>query len=282
MPLSLAQHHKPELLGSDMHPIPLAQGFQSGVPGQQSAAGVGAAEQQQQPAQGLPQQQARGRGAPAGGGLPLPPDAAARLQLHYHTSWQQPVLHHSINGGEWQGFEMQPVVSGSGWWKAADLHLDGSSSSSSRAGNGSGSSSGSGSNGGAAAEAAAAATAAGAPLLEFVVTDGQDSWDKPLEGGNYQIHSPGRWHLREGRLAAAAALPVLVVSDLDDTMIGDDEATAAFTAWWLAEGVAAGGRLVYNTGRALDLFQALLAEKGQLLAEPDRLISSLGTRIYAK
>jgi hypothetical protein len=253
----------------------LLQGFRGGAqqqaPTHQSVGGYEAAEQQQHAAQGLPQQQGRGRGAAAGGSLPSPADAATRLQLHYHTSWQQPVLHHSINGGEWRGLEMQPVVSGSGWWKAVDLHLNGSNGSSRRAG----------SSNGAAAEAAAA-TAAGAPLLEFVVTDGQDGWDKPLDGSNYQVGAPGRWHLREGHLAAAAAPPVLVISDLDDTMIGDDEATAAFTAWWQAEGVAAGGRLVYNTGRALDLFQALLSEKGHLLVEPDRLISSLGTRIYAK
>ena len=64
--------------------------------------------------------------------------------------------------------------------------------------------------------------------------------------------------------------------------IGDDEATAAFTAWWHAEGVPAGGRLVYNTGRALDLFESLLQQKGALLAEPDALISAIGTRVYEK
>ena len=31
------------------------------------------------------------------------------LQLHYYSSWDQPVLHHSINGGEWQGLKMQKV-----------------------------------------------------------------------------------------------------------------------------------------------------------------------------
>ncbi len=41
---------------------------------------------------------------------------------------------------------------------------------------------------------------------------------------------------------------VLLVSDLDDTMMGDDEATAAFTSWWQSAMVPAGGRLVYNTG----------------------------------
>lgn len=52
------------------------------------------------------------------------------------------------------------VVSGGGWWTAANLHWDGSVAASS-----SGSSSDNGGNG-------------SPPLLEFVVTDGQDAWDK--------------------------------------------------------------------------------------------------------
>jgi hydroxymethylpyrimidine pyrophosphatase-like HAD family hydrolase len=65
-------------------------------------------------------------------------------------------------------------------------------------------------------------------------------------------------------------------------MIGDDAGTAAFRQWWHEEGVPAGGRLVYNTGRALDLFEQLLQDKGQVLPEPDMLISAIGTRIYTK
>ena len=136
------------------------------------------------------------------------------------------------------------------------------------------------SNGSAAAAAPAAAEAV--PLLEFVITDGLEAWDKAPDGVNYTIHHPGCWQLRDGQLKPAVAPPVLVVSDLDDTMIGDDAGTAAFSQWWCEEAVPAGGRLVYNTGRALDLFESLLQEKGQVMAEPDMLISSLGTRIYVK
>lgn len=116
------------------------------------------------------------------------------------------------------------VVSGDGWWKAASLDAAACSSS--------------GDNGSAAA-----------PLLEFVVTDGFDSWDKAPTGGNYTIQEAGCWQLADGVLAQAERPPVLLVSDLDDTMIGDDDATAAFTRWWQEEAVPAGGRLVFNTGR---------------------------------
>lgn len=195
------------------------------------------------------------------------------------------------------------VVSGDGWWKAVSLDA---------AANSGGSSDENGS--------------AAAPLLEFVLTDGFDSWDKAPEGGNYKIQEGGVWQLADGLLAQPERPPVLLVSDLDDTMIGDDAATAAFTRWWQEEAVPAGGRLVFNTGRvsrlgerqeqgctlwrarcragahpcccplpgcaqpppccpprqALDLFQALLVEKGDVLAQPDMLISAIGTRIYAK
>lgn len=32
-----------------------------------------------------------------------------RLQLHYRTQWSQPLLHHSLAGGEWRGVPMQRV-----------------------------------------------------------------------------------------------------------------------------------------------------------------------------
>jgi hypothetical protein len=41
----------------------------------------------------------------------------------------------------------------------------------------------------------------------------------------------------------------MLVSDLDGTMVGDDEATATFRDWWEDVGALKGGLLVYNTGR---------------------------------
>lgn len=71
-------------------------------------------------------------------------------------------------------------------------------------------------------------------------------------GGNYTITAPGTYTLRRGTLSQlpeAAPNPVMVVSDLDGTMVGDDAATAAFRDWWENEALLRGGVLVYNTGR---------------------------------
>ncbi len=122
------------------------------------------------------------------------------------------------------------VVSGDGSWKAASLDAAADTGASG-------------------AENGAAAP----PLMEFVITDGFDSWDKAPEGGNYVVREGGVWQLADGLLAQAERPPVLLVSDLDDTMIGDDAATAAFTRWWQEEAVPAGGRLVFNTGRVRGL-----------------------------
>jgi len=51
-------------------------------------------------------------------------------------------------------------------------------------------------------------------------------------GGNYVINERGRFTLRDGEIAAVPGPPVLVVSDLDDTMIGDDGGTAVFKRFW--------------------------------------------------
>jgi sucrose-6F-phosphate phosphohydrolase len=122
--------------------------------------------------------------------------------------------------------------------------------------------------------------------LELVITDGQGAWDKAPGDQNYKIQSPGRYRMEFGQLHPVTSPPVLVVTDLDDTLIGssshDDEATLKFTQWWQSYGVPAGGRLVYNTGRALNLFHQLLEEKAHCMPEPDLLISSVGTKIYKK
>ena len=81
--------------------------------------------------------------------------------------------------------------------------------------------------------------------------------------------------LRDGEVQQSEGQPVMVVSDLDGTMIGDDAATAAFKQFWETEAVTRGSLLVYNTGRALNKFKELCGEKAGCLAMPDVLISSV-------
>lgn len=117
---------------------------------------------------------------------------------------------------------------------------------------------------------------------EFVLTDNAGNWDKSDSGENYKVVGPGRYVLSHGRLHTPPIPPVLIVTDLDDTLVGDDEATAAFKDWWHSQGAPAQGRLVYNTGRSVELFQELLKEKAHCLPECDVLISSVGTKIYVR
>ncbi len=70
------------------------------------------------------------------------------------------------------------------------------------------------------------------------------------------------------------------MSDLDGTMIGDDAGTRAFGSYWHTTAAAMGSKLVYSTGRALDSFLELAAEKGADLPRPDVLICAVGTKVY--
>jgi HAD superfamily hydrolase (TIGR01484 family) len=167
---------------------------------------------------------------------------------------------------------MAPVASGGGRWHALRLPLPPAGLDASAGGAASTS------------ESTSDTAAADAPLLEFVVTDGADAWDKAAGGANYAARAPGRWALAGGALGRPAAPPLLLVSDLDGTLVSSeddgDAGTAAFAAWWAAAAVPAGSRLVYNTGRALDLFEELAAAKAGLLPRPDALIASVGTKVY--
>ena len=80
--------------------------------------------------------------------------------------------------------------------------------------------------------------------------------------------------------------PLMLVSDLDGTMVGDtaatDAATRRFRDWWEREQRPAGGQLVFSTGRTLAGFLHLRDAKGATLADPDLLVGGVGTRVYRR
>ena len=80
-------------------------------------------------------------------------------------------------------------------------------------------------------------------------------------------------------LKQVAVTPFLFVTDLDNTLVGDDEALAELSRQ-LNLHRQDGTKIVYATGRSPILYQQLQSEK-QLL-EPDALIASVGTEIYLK
>lgn len=72
--------------------------------------------------------------------------------------------------------------------------------------------------------------------------------------------------------------PFLFVTDLDNTLVGDDEALAVLNRHLTQHRQAYGTKVVYSTGRSLTSYRQLKAEKS--LLDPDALVTSVGTEIY--
>ncbi|MDF5731423.1 MAG: sucrose-phosphate phosphatase [Rhizonema sp. PD38] len=70
----------------------------------------------------------------------------------------------------------------------------------------------------------------------------------------------------------------LFVTDLDNTLVGDDQALAQLNNSLQKHRQEYGTRIIYATGRSPDLYQELKEAKN--LLDPDALVSSVGTEIY--
>ncbi|QDU97352.1 HAD-IIB family hydrolase [Lignipirellula cremea] len=75
--------------------------------------------------------------------------------------------------------------------------------------------------------------------------------------------------------ADAADPRLLIVSDVDGTMLGDDEGLARFVAWW--EPLRDVVLLAYNSGRFVESLQESVRDTG--LPEPHAFIGGVGTQI---
>ncbi|MEP0854196.1 MULTISPECIES: sucrose-phosphate phosphatase [Cyanophyceae] len=72
--------------------------------------------------------------------------------------------------------------------------------------------------------------------------------------------------------------PFLFVTDLDNTLVGDDDALAELNRHLSKHREECGTKIVYATGRSPVLYQELATERE--LIEPDVLVLSVGTEIY--
>ncbi len=72
----------------------------------------------------------------------------------------------------------------------------------------------------------------------------------------------------------------LIVTDLDNTLVGDDAALKELNQPLSEHRQEHGTRIVYATGRSRDLYNILTTEK--TLLPPDALVAAVGTEIYLK
>lgn len=72
--------------------------------------------------------------------------------------------------------------------------------------------------------------------------------------------------------------PFLLVTDLDNTLVGDDNALQELNQRLDQHRQEHGTKIVYATGRSLALYRQLTTE--QQLLQPDALIAAVGTEIY--
>lgn len=79
-------------------------------------------------------------------------------------------------------------------------------------------------------------------------------------------------------LAEVALTKFLFVTDLDNTLVGDDQALAELNRRLSQHRREQGTKIVYATGRSPILYHQLQTEKR--LLEPDALIAAVGTEIY--
>lgn len=70
----------------------------------------------------------------------------------------------------------------------------------------------------------------------------------------------------------------LLVTDLDDTLVGDGPSLQGLCRRLADSASAHGSRIVYTTGRSLTLYRELAA--AERLPSPDALVTSVGTEIY--
>uniref|UniRef100_A0A7S1LPE9 Sucrose phosphatase-like domain-containing protein n=1 Tax=Alexandrium catenella TaxID=2925 RepID=A0A7S1LPE9_ALECA len=177
------------------------------------------------------------------------------MRLLYKTGWQRCAVHYRVPGGDTWITQPLGEMRGAPDWKVVDLEKG---------------------------------------AAEFVMRNEEGTeWDNPppeLGTKNYEPRTAGcpegvgTWTLAAGRLMRVVESdPVLIVSDLDHTMVGhehdpENSLLREFQAIWMGRYAFAGSLLVYSTGRNKN--DALKVARERNLLRPDLLVCGVGTEVY--
>lgn len=123
-------------------------------------------------------------------------------------------------------------------------------------------------------------------LGDFVLTNGDGIWDNPQPGRNYQNPGVPLFAVYRGKeIPIEPTEPILLISDLDNTLIGSHPDTHAaqrrFNEYWISKHYFGGSKLVYSTGRCLEEYLELIDE-GYKMLEPDMIVTAVGSDAYTK
>jgi sucrose-6-phosphatase len=121
-------------------------------------------------------------------------------------------------------------------------------------------------------------------INEFVFNNGNGQWDNPSPGCNYKNPGCRVLAVYGGKeIPVDPASPIILVSDLDNTLIGSFPDTKAaqrrFNEYWISKHYFGQSKLVYNTGRSLEEFLDLY-KQGYKLLDPDMLVTAVGSNAY--
>ncbi|KAG2447799.1 hypothetical protein HYH02_007256 [Chlamydomonas schloesseri] len=135
-----------------------------------------------------------------------------------------------------------------------------------------------------------------AEVLEFTLNNGaagadaaRFKEDRPGAAPVYCCPFPGSFKLAKGMLRPfprGAEARIMLVSDIDGTMIGDMSSPDVFTSserfadYWENSASLTGSLLVYNTGRSLGQFVDLMKKCDGKVAIPDVVITAVGTKVW--
>ena len=129
--------------------------------------------------------------------------------------------------------------------------------------------------------------------LEFIPFD-PESGKEDRPAGNrghasnvYMCSFPGGYKLQSGVVRPfnqACEPPMMLVSDIDGTLVGHDgaqiDSTERFGRYWEDRAALTGSFLVYNTGRSFGQVLGLLQHMDGILPVPDAIITAVGTKIF--